>query len=65
MKFIKVRVLPDNKEQIINLTMIKRIIPDGKTSEGENKYELKFEGTDIVLSEKEARKVFAAIGVGF
>ena len=65
MQFIKLRTLPNEEEQIINISQIKRIVKDGQTAFGENRYEIKFSGTDIKISQSEAEKLFEVIGCSF
>lgn len=60
--FIKIKILPENEEQIINLNMIKRIRVESFLPSGEKRYELIFSGTDLKISESEAKKIFEVIG---
>lgn len=60
--FVKIKVLPENEEQIINLNMIKRIKIDSVLPDGEKRYLLIFSGTDLKISESESKKIFEIIG---
>lgn len=62
MNFIKIRTLPDDEEQLINLDLVKRIAKV-KHSSGEVTYELILSGSDIKVSRAQAKKIFEIVGV--
>lgn len=62
MNFIKVKVLPDGQQQIINLDAVKRIKKECR-QDGEIRYELVITGSDIKIDKKEANRIFEIIGV--